>query len=505
MSISSIKLTSRSLIPDMDQHVKRMLKLIEEDADSFTKKVEIYYQKRPELINLVEDVYRMYRSLAERYDHVTGELRKNIPSDLQSQCSGITDLGSEPPSTMPSPGPSRRQSGHRAPGFDFFLGHNGGNESPTLESESEFDDSSSSSVIYYSGGMHGSNELEEKLKMQEEAAVNNVSDCSFKKSGGDEIARYEDQLRVARRKIQQSEEEIRRLKSLGDPNNNNNFIDQATEVHESIMNASGGDVFDSERRVLTLWEEHRITREKLQESEQEVARLRQEISTKAFSDLKMAPKEISLWKNKLDQEKAEVARYKIILANRDQEIKELKEAISNANKSLSQENQQLQAEIARMSNEISYLEDNVRQQVVSEIEQLKADIADKNDRIQELKVNLDVLVNEKDDLNMSIFELGRELTSKDDQIDQMSSHLHQLHVEHVDLIAAAEGARKAAVELRAKVKDLEREVEKKQQIIVQGAEEKREAIRQLCFSLEHYRNGYHRLREVVTGPKLTAS
>ncbi|KAJ7959952.1 Protein NETWORKED 4A like [Quillaja saponaria] len=114
----------------MDQSVKRMLKLIEEDGDSFAKKAEMYYQKRPELISHVEEFYRMYRSLAERYDHVTGELRKNLPSDLQSQGSGISDFGSELPSTWPSPDPkiSRRRSGHRAAGFEFFLGA-GGNSS----------------------------------------------------------------------------------------------------------------------------------------------------------------------------------------------------------------------------------------------------------------------------------------------------------------------------------------------------------------------------------------
>lgn len=517
--MSSIKLTNRSLIPEMDQHVKRMLKLIEEDADSFTKKVEMYYQKRPELINLVEDVYRMYRSLAERYDHVTGELRKNIPSDLQSQCSGITDLGSDPPSAMPSPGPSRRQSGHRAPGFDFFLGHYNkeGDESPsTLDSESESDDSS---VNYYSGsgsGMHG-NEEEQGLRRK--------------------IILLEVELREVKEKLKMQEE--------GSSECCSSSFKEATEC----INVSGGEVLDSECRILTLWEEHRLTREKLQESEQEVARLRQELSSKGFpvqnmqDQLKMAQKELSLWKNKIEQEKGEVAklenrvaRYKNHLADRDQEIRGLKEAISSADKNLSENNEQLQAEITKLLKERSCLEDNVKEldlrcQSLEEdmkeieagkdemeaefgfqIEQLKAEIADKNECIEELKIKLyelklnhDVLVDEKDDLNINIFELGKELTSKDDQIDQMSSHLHQLQVEHVDLIAGYEGARKVAEELRLKIKELEREVEKKQHIIVQGAEEKREAIRQLCFSLEHYRNGYHRLREVVGGNNVIAS
>ncbi|KAJ8534719.1 hypothetical protein K7X08_016447 [Anisodus acutangulus] len=60
----------------MDAKVKAMIKLIEEDADSFAKRAEMYYKKRPELMKLVEEFYRAYRALAERYDHVIGELRQ---------------------------------------------------------------------------------------------------------------------------------------------------------------------------------------------------------------------------------------------------------------------------------------------------------------------------------------------------------------------------------------------------------------------------------------------
>lgn len=59
----------------MDAKVKAMIKLIEEDADSFARRAEMYYKKRPELMKLVEEFYRAYRALAERYDHATVELR----------------------------------------------------------------------------------------------------------------------------------------------------------------------------------------------------------------------------------------------------------------------------------------------------------------------------------------------------------------------------------------------------------------------------------------------
>ncbi|XP_076955000.1 protein NETWORKED 1A-like [Bidens hawaiensis] len=62
-------------LADMDTKVKSMIKLIEEDADSFARRAEMYYKKRPDLIKLVEEFYRAYRALAERYDYATSELR----------------------------------------------------------------------------------------------------------------------------------------------------------------------------------------------------------------------------------------------------------------------------------------------------------------------------------------------------------------------------------------------------------------------------------------------
>ncbi|KAL3849891.1 hypothetical protein ACJIZ3_011773 [Penstemon smallii] len=62
-------------LTDMDVKVKSMIKLLEEDADSFARRAEMYYKKRPELMKLVEEFYRAYRALAERYDHATGVIR----------------------------------------------------------------------------------------------------------------------------------------------------------------------------------------------------------------------------------------------------------------------------------------------------------------------------------------------------------------------------------------------------------------------------------------------
>ncbi|XP_012836327.1 PREDICTED: protein NETWORKED 1C-like [Erythranthe guttata] len=59
-----------------EEENKHLNELIEADADSFARRAEMYYKKRPELMKFVEEFYRAYRALAKRYSHATGELRQ---------------------------------------------------------------------------------------------------------------------------------------------------------------------------------------------------------------------------------------------------------------------------------------------------------------------------------------------------------------------------------------------------------------------------------------------
>lgn len=72
----------------------------------------MYYKKRPELMKLVEEFYRAYRALAERYNHATGELRhahrtlaKAFPDQVPVEL--VED--------SPSPSPSRPLAHNKEP------------------------------------------------------------------------------------------------------------------------------------------------------------------------------------------------------------------------------------------------------------------------------------------------------------------------------------------------------------------------------------------------------
>ncbi|CAN6318432.1 unnamed protein product [Urochloa humidicola] len=85
-------------LSDMDTKVKSMIKLINEDADSFARRAEMYYKKRPELMKLVEEFYRAYRALAERYDQATGALRQAHRTMSEAFPNQMPSMSDESPS-----------------------------------------------------------------------------------------------------------------------------------------------------------------------------------------------------------------------------------------------------------------------------------------------------------------------------------------------------------------------------------------------------------------------
>lgn len=516
-----------------------MLKLIDEDGDSFAKKAEMYYQKRPELISHVEHFYRMYRSLAERYDHLTGELRKSIPSDLQSQGSGVSDIGSELPSACPSPDNklSRRKSGPRAAGFDVFLG-SAGSTSDVYQKEGEETSSSSdsdvesdaSSVNNYtvplgngSSSVQGLNrkimdleielrEVKEKLRIQQGDCV----DLPNNDNTGDLLARiagYEHDLRMANEKIKLSEGETSRLRI--ELQKYKSVETCEFESSSSGEHSNNGKLRISEKETASMKQERDQCSERIQHLK---------------SQLELAQKDVVTWKSKANAEKREVSklqeritRLKTSLSDRDHEVRDLKTAVSDAEEKIFPEKAQIKAEISKLLEEQTYLKEHLRewesrgrsleddirmianekrdteQRLQGEMNQLKVEIAGRSDCIRKLHENLDALKAEREELDAKVDSLETEVRCRDEQITEMKKHVHQLHMEHAELVGSAEGARKQVQELRSKSEEMEEEIERQRVIIEEGAEEKREAIRQLCFSLDHYRSSYVMLRRQAFG------
>ncbi|CAL0317745.1 unnamed protein product [Lupinus luteus] len=566
-------------LEQMDHHVKQMVKLIDQDADSFAKKVDMYYQKRPELVALVEEFYRGYRALAERYDQVTMDLRKNVSSGLQCQGSSLPDVGSEPTSTRPSSVKgNRRIYGYRAAGFDYFLGSGGngsdvyqkdGYESSTLtDSDQESDDSSS--VNNYSGFsgngsdpgmtrrmMELENELrdvKEKLWVQEEGhlegslrgpRVENTEDLY------DKINAYEQDLMILNENFRLSKEEITKLKSelkkyrSLDSENIEAGVDLSStreyikiEEIQRSRNLVDKELLEPNNEIESLGEELRIAKEKLEVSEVQIASMIFEANKSSerieqlHDQLDLAQKETATWKTKFNSEKQGntklqeiIARLKSSLVDREHEVRELKTAVSDAERKIFPEKAKLKAEISKVMEQQTHLEDEIREwecrgrafeddirnilsekiemeeALKGEIKMLNANIETREKSIEDLHVSLDTIKLERDNLKVKVSSLKEEVNSNDDRIKHMNNHLNQLHMEHVQVIAEMEESQAQVKELKSKAKQLREEIEKQETEILEGAEQKREAIRQLCFSIEHYKNNYNMLLQHFTRHK----
>ncbi|KAI3925166.1 hypothetical protein MKW98_009816 [Papaver atlanticum] len=563
-------------LQEMDRSVNRMLKLIEEEGDSFAKKAEMYYQKRPELIAQVEEFYRMYRSLAERYDN----LSKSIPADhqLQTQSSAVSDAGSESGPPVPAPKEkrhTRRKSiTNRAAGFEVFLGSRGGSSEradsddysdSSSDSETE-SDSIASSKNTYSGPLAANGDdmglgqrivelevelrdVKERLRMAEEENSSVTTSPKVSQENGNSedllgrIHWYEEELNVANEKLRCTQKEIEMLTQI---NFENGLIDayvksetiQVLELQEKIaaltLEIEKSKSSEASTNVV-LEEDAGVEDQNLHLSEEdEVARLKLELE-----ETKSSLKKIEVWAAELKDQNETL---EMNVSNRDTEIAELKLAISEAELKFNAEKSQLQKVISALEEcqgevemklknsessiqalvddckrvehektEFQVLQENREADLRSEMEELKAEIVEKGSRLEELnktldglKLNFDTLTAERDELNAKISSLVADVGSRDDKIRPMEEHLHKLHVEHVELVSVCEEARKQAENQTRRLREMEEEVERQRMVIIDAAEEKREAIRQLCFSMDHYRNNYDELRNAFLGHRKQA-
>ncbi|XP_062193649.1 protein NETWORKED 4B-like [Phragmites australis] len=577
-------------LEEMDKQVKEMLRLIEDEGDSFAKKAEMYFQRRPLLVTHVENFYRMYRALAERYDNVTGELRKNIPSSLQSQGSGISEADSETHSTSSSPEPNTEQKTPkqkrktRAAGFDVFLGSGGSSDISKKGSDGSSSSSDSDSEVDEEREEDGNGisyalneriiELEEELqeaRQQLEALEEKNMRCqcekleeSFKRVSSEkedlvavvlanknEIEGLKGDMTSAAKhyeaQLLHHDHEIEKCKQELEQVSEKYFHEKSTleaeirKLQEVVMNFEGdlakvsGEKLQLESQLKELEQASRSLDDssaemmKLQEITKDLqARLENGSNEKtvleeramefeqvhrqledSWAEARKLQATIDSLKDDLDRALQE----KLMLQDR---AKDLEQATSDLNASVahnqekfSMEKSSLSSEILKLSEANASLEGKLTS-TESQLEQLHAEkaetslesekqISELNQAIADLKTKLELLSSEKSAVDNRVYTLLIDVTTRDEKMKEMGSHLHQLHLEHAKLIEEADVARKAVSDLRARVCELEEEVEKQKLMISDSAEGKREAIRQLCFSLDHYRHGYQHLRQLLQG------
>jgi chromosome segregation ATPase len=572
----------------MEKQVKQMLGLIGEGEFS-AEKAEVFYEKRPLLITHVENFYCMYRALAARYDDVTGQLRKNIPSSLQSYGSvGVSESDSEtqcftsPEFDMP------QQKQKPGPDFlDFSIGSGVSSDvskkgsersSSSSDSDSELDEAKEENgSIFYALSQKNielEDELQEvrgKLDALEEKHAHCQRDLSTNSKVTEHDSALESSTKVNSEKealeavLFERKNEIEMLKGamasaakqfevelahrdleigkckhelgvLSEKylHDKSTLEDELRRLHGIIKNMEGDlEKISQERLQLrSRIKELEQAAHSLDYSASEIVEL-QEVIRNTQAELEKVTKEKEVLKehaNEFEQllkglevSGTEVAKLPETIKNLEaqlersfeeksvlqDQIKQLEQVMSESSEKHSHEQFSLTADLLKLSEVNASLEDKLSD-VAAELIQVYADKEEEsldNEKqisvlskdIADLRRKLELLSSEKTTVDDELAKLLADIMIRDEKMKQMDDHLNQLQLEHAKLMAEFDSAHRSLSELHAQVSELEDEVEKQKLVISESAEGKREAIRQLCFSIEHYRSGYQQLRQLLQG------
>ncbi|XP_019191562.1 PREDICTED: protein NETWORKED 4B-like [Ipomoea nil] len=343
------------------------------------------------------------------------------------------------------------------------------------------------------------------------------------------IRTLEKELEMTREKLIASEQESTKLKGnlseviLKNADQLKHLLSQDAEQRVELANNAS--------KISFLVNQLEMAKEKLQSSEEANTKLNFDLSkivsesTQLSDQLEASRSDVRVLEAQLDSGKKHALEledmYKSKLLDQESEIKRINSEYDGAKEHFLLEKEQLQSVISslyvqlalqkkmqealEMRNkalvdvfiQIKGLEDHFK----SELHFKETLIGEANKEFAGFKLKIDTLMTEKDENIATLQTLKAVLSSRDDQIQQLEDNVKQLHSKCLDLSAGSESAEKLINELQQRVVHLEKEVGMQNAVISDRAEEKREAIRQLCFSLEHYRNEYQQLREAYIEKK----
>ncbi|KAJ8431492.1 hypothetical protein Cgig2_032263 [Carnegiea gigantea] len=338
----------------------------------------------------------------------------------------------------------------------------------------------------------------------------------------EQVANYEVELKFTKKKLHSKQEENARLK-----------YENLTLVEK--LGSTIAKLRTSEDNMVKMEQKFRY---KFEESQDQLQ-----------GQLELANQSIDLLQSELSSERRLVSELQEMLVKNTgdlceygREIDELKHALRDAEEDFSKDRSQFQSETtllhkrkdaldarlkeAELRNqfleeqiqsceaekaEIKSLHESREMGLLDEIKQLTADLSQRSEIVDSLnksldasKLKYDMLMAEKNEVFAKLQTLGAEVNHRDICIQQMEEHMSKLTAENEKLLTELKKTQKLAEELKVKVGDQEKALENQRLVICDRAEEKREAIRQLCFSLEHYRNEYHELRQAFIKQKRSA-
>jgi chromosome segregation ATPase len=209
-----------------------------------------------------------------------------------------------------------------------------------------------------------------------------------------------------------------------------------------------------------------------------------------------------------------VEMYEADETNQEQEVRKLKSELLDSQAKFCLEKDELKRELTSKLEDCDSrnkeLENKLSQYKLKEEELHASQQKFFEDEIESLMEEhgqrIDMLMIELEKANNMIDYLKTEICSRDDKISNMKKYTDDVKTSLKELMVEYNTALNEVNNLKLRVGELENEVTRQNGVITDMAEEKKEAIRQLCSSLEHskskleyYKSGYNELLQTLYG------
>ncbi|KAK4277709.1 hypothetical protein QN277_015663 [Acacia crassicarpa] len=377
------------------------------------------------------------------------------------------------------------------------------------------------------------------------------------------LKKTEEELKEAKLKLRLSEEEV--INSKGQIVNCEGQLHHVLEElkmreadleceKEKVLNLQNQTsdletrVQDSCCKIAELTEELAIAREHLRASKDEIAGLKNncDVGNELQCQLELAQQNVATLEAQLDSGRMqireleeEIMLYKGNEGKRELEVLNLKAEMLDAQEKYSLEKELLKSDVLSLSEarrqldsalkecelrsqllenkfrqckaeKLKLEEQNAAQEMAlqGEIGCLKEELGERRHEIEAFKKEIDshkhkydMVVAENNGAKAKIHKLIADARTRDNQIENMEKDLCLFHAQHEELKLTSEARLNQINELKLKVEELEIVVARQKAVMSERAEEKREAIRQLCYALDHFKSGYQELRQAFTEQK----
>ncbi|XP_058753113.1 protein NETWORKED 4B-like [Vicia villosa] len=382
-----------------------------------------------------------------------------------------------------------------------------------------------------------------KLKIQNLNSVDQFADArgelNLKKR---ELVNVRKELELKEKELNEqkklSEEEIFKLKNQIKENENQlDNVQKELELKEKELNEqkelSEEEIFklrkqvkESENRLDNVWDELNLKTEKLQkqtveldtyipESVYKITNLMEQLE-EAHKKLEISTDEIATLQKELGSKSSMIRRLQCEIKEEKKKMHSTlfdlqatyvceQEKMSSDIASLSKQKKQLTSKLEACESRNKELEQKVMRNEaenlthLQEIRNLRTKLGQRMNDVEAANKKSARVMIQIDEANVQIDKLKAEICSRDDEISHLKKYINDVNTSRIELVLNYRAKLNEENKLKLKVEELEKEVKKQNGVILDMAKEKKEAIRQLCNSLEHYRSGYNERIRALNG------